>query len=138
MRVSRAFLLLLLVFSVFACKSEPPKVPENISQAELIQRAQEAFDNSDYELAIYYYQTLLDRYGNDMEARATSEYEIAHIYFLQGNYKKAEELFNKIISYYDGEQAASLPAWIKVLSVRQLKESIEKQAQLEKEQTNKQ
>lgn len=122
-------LLLLLIMSVFACRTEMPQIPEDISQEELIQRAQEAFDSDDNELALYYYQTVIDRYGDDILSRATAEYEIAHIYFLEKRYKEAEELFKKILSYYDGEDANKLPDWIKVLSVKQLKEAAEKQKQ---------
>ncbi|AEJ60462.1 hypothetical protein Spith_0175 [Spirochaeta thermophila DSM 6578] len=123
--------LVITILSTGACKSTPPEIPEGLSREELFQRAQEAVDRGDEQTALLYYQTVLERYPDDLEGRAAAEYEIAHIYYKQGLYGEAKELFLTILSYYDTQEGTSLPLWIKVLSEKHLSWIQEKEAEQE-------
>lgn len=92
-----------------SCASEPPVIPDDISIAELIQRAQEASDKSDWTTAITYYETARERYGTDATVLVTCEYETAFIHYKQGKYSLAEEEFAALIAKYETAEGASLP-----------------------------
>jgi len=92
-----------------SCASQPPVIPDDISAAELIQRAQEASDKSDWTTAIIYYETARDRYGTDAAILITCEYETAFIHYKQEKYALAEEEFLALIARYEAPEGASLP-----------------------------
>lgn len=84
-----------------ACQTTPTTVPEGLSQPEMFQRAQESFGRSDYETALLYYQTFLERFPEDSEHRIAAQYEIAFIYYKQGKLDEAERRFREILARYD-------------------------------------
>lgn len=92
-----------------SCASKPPVIPEDASAMELIQRAQEASDRSDWAAAIIYYETARERFGSDPSVLVTCEYETAFIHYKQGKYALAEEEFLALIAKYESPEGASLP-----------------------------
>lgn len=90
-----------------ACQSTPDTIPEGLSQAELFQRAQEAYFDNNFEAARLYYETFLDRYPDDTENRIAARYEIAFIYYKEGRLDEAEQRFQSILERYaDAEESA--------------------------------
>jgi outer membrane protein assembly factor BamD (BamD/ComL family) len=61
------------VFLFFACASTL-NISEELSPAELIQRAQEASDRNRYNTALQYYQALRERNKNNIDLIITAEY----------------------------------------------------------------
>lgn len=106
---------LLLVAALFAaallasCATKPPVIPENASAMELIQRAQEASDRSDWAAAIVFYETARERFGSDPSVLVTCEYETAFIHYKQGKFALAEEEFVALIAKYESPEGSSLP-----------------------------
>jgi outer membrane protein assembly factor BamD (BamD/ComL family) len=99
----------IILVSLSSCKTVPVVIPEDISAAELIQRAQEASDKSDWANAITYYDTARDRFGTDSTILITCEYETAFIHYKQEKYSVAAEEFNALIAKYESPAGASLP-----------------------------
>ena len=99
-----------------SCASKPPVIPEDASAMELIQRAQEASDRSDWAAAIIYYETARERFGSDPSVLVTCEYETAFIHYKQGKYALAAEEFLALIAKYESPEGASLPPRFQILA----------------------
>jgi outer membrane protein assembly factor BamD (BamD/ComL family) len=91
-------------------------IDNDLSPAELIQRAQEATDKNRYSVAMLYYEALYDRNRNNIDLVITAEYEIAFIHYKQKQYKEAREGFNEMLKYYNSPDEALLPQHFKVLA----------------------
>jgi outer membrane protein assembly factor BamD (BamD/ComL family) len=91
-------------------------ISDDLSPAELIQRAQEATDKNRYGIAIQYYQALYDRNRNNIDLIITAEYEIAFIHYKQKQYREAREGFNDMLKYYNSPDEALLPQHFKILA----------------------
>jgi outer membrane protein assembly factor BamD (BamD/ComL family) len=107
------FLALLLTIS---CASEPASILEDLSTAELIQRAQEAADRNKYATSLLYYETLVERFPYDTDSVFAAEYEIAFIHYKQKKYDVAKTEFNDLLERYNTQDEALLPPQFKILS----------------------
>jgi len=103
-----------------SCASSPVVIPEGLTPMELVQRAQDATDNNKYDVAIQYYQAILDRFSDDIEMVCTAEYEIAFIKYKQHKYAEAKAGFTALLERYTGADADFLPAQYKILSEKVL------------------
>jgi outer membrane protein assembly factor BamD (BamD/ComL family) len=106
-------LTLALLFS--ACASTI-KISEDLSPAELIQRANEAMDRNRYKVAIQYYEALRDRNQSNIDLTITAEYHIAFIHYKQGKLEQARDELNAVLEYYNSPDAELLPQHYKRLS----------------------
>lgn len=99
--------LLTILASLFAvallvsCQSIPENVPDDITEAEIIQNAQECFDLGNNKGAIFYYELLINRYGEDIRNIIVAKYEIAHIYIKSEKWDEAEVLIDEALAFYD-------------------------------------
>lgn len=107
--------LLFAVALASACASGPVVIDEGLEPSELIQRAQEASDKNKTDLAIQYYQAILDRYPNDLYSNCAARYEIAFIQFKQKDYEMAKKGLEELLALYEEPDAELLPAQFKVL-----------------------
>jgi len=103
-------------------------ISEDLSPAELIQRAQEATDRNRYRIAMQYYEALYERNRNNIDLVITAEYEIAFIHYKQKDYQQAREGFNSLLQYYETPDEALLPQQFKRLSQIVLARMDEKEA----------
>jgi tetratricopeptide (TPR) repeat protein len=110
-----------------ACVSGPAVITNETTPAELIQRAQEASDKNHYELALEYYQALLDRHSGNIELVCTGEYEIGFIHYKQKKYPLAREELNALLQRYESEGQEPMPLQFKRLSVIVLERIAEKE-----------
>jgi len=99
-----------------ACATGSSNIPEELTPAELIQRAQEASDRNRYNLALQYYTALLERNSTNIDLVCVAEYEIAFIYYKQKKYSQAKEGFNSLLERYDTPDGGLLPPQFKRLS----------------------
>jgi len=107
--VSAVFLLF------FSCASSA-NISEDLSPAEIIQRAQEASDKNRYKLALQYYQALNERNRSNIDLVITSEYEIAFIHYKQKKYQQAKIELMNVLDYYNTPDEELLPQHYKKLS----------------------
>lgn len=113
-------LALSLSFSLTGCASAPKEIPQDATDREIIQLAQSAYDSGKSDHAIYYYDQLLMRYGNDLAIYVEGKYEIGHIYFKQGKYTEASAIFLEILDIYNSLAPGSLPGAFKKMTENDL------------------
>ncbi len=82
------------------CATTPPTASSELTPAEFFQRAQDASENGNFQLAIDYYTLFQQKYPDDKAHQAWASYEIAFSYHKMGNNKKAIELFNQLLDVY--------------------------------------
>jgi outer membrane protein assembly factor BamD (BamD/ComL family) len=120
-----AVLFAALFFS--ACATGPVNIPEDMSPAELIQRAQEASDRNRYNTALQYYQAILDRNPTNIDLICAAEYEIAFIHYKQKKYETARTEFNTLLARYDTPDEELLPRQFKKLATIMLESIADKE-----------
>jgi len=106
-------------------------ISEDLSPAEIIQRAQEAMDKNRYNVAIQYYQALNERNRSNIDLIITAEYHIANIHYKQGKYDQAREELNAVLEYYNTPDEELLPQHFKRLAQIVL-QNIEEKEQVRK------
>ena len=111
----RAVVLAALAALIVSCASAPKPIPDTLTPAELIQRAQDNTDRNKLDEAIRYYQTILDRYPTDLPSVCAAEYEIAFIRYKQGRAEEATQGFRTLLARYEGVDAELLPAHFRIL-----------------------
>ncbi|HAK45326.1 MAG TPA: hypothetical protein DCO79_05335 [Spirochaeta sp.] len=112
-----AILLISALISFSACQSTDIVIDENLTPGEFFQEAQTASSEySDYEKALLYYNTFIERYPDEPLLIIEAEYEIAYLYYKLEDNTTALKLFNGILDKYNRPEAAMLPAWPEVLS----------------------
>ena len=102
-------------------------IDENLSPAELIQRAQEASDRNRYNVALQYYQALLDRNSSNLNLVCTAEYEIAFIHYKQRKYTQSRAELNALLERYNTPDAELLPQQFRRLAIIVLQSITEKE-----------
>jgi outer membrane protein assembly factor BamD (BamD/ComL family) len=128
-------LITLLTALLSSCTSTV-RISEDMTPAELIQRAQEASDKNRYNVALQYYEALYERNRTIMDLVITAEYEIAFIHYKQKKYQQAREEMNAILEYYDSPDQELLPQHFKRLAQIVLNSIDEKETQRNKIQNN--
>jgi outer membrane protein assembly factor BamD (BamD/ComL family) len=113
--MKKLFVVMSAVFLFSACASTV-NISEDLSPAELIQRAHEAMDRNRYKIAIQYYETLRDRNQSSIDLIITAEYHIAFIHYKQGKNELAREELNAVLEYYNTPDEELLPQHFKKLS----------------------
>ena len=91
-------------------------IPEGLSPAEMIQRAQEARDRNRYGAAMQYYQALHERNITNINLVCEAEYEISFIQYKQKKYDQAKEGFNALMERYDTPNREALPLQFEILA----------------------
>ncbi len=118
-RIAGFAVLSILIF-LASCSSAPVVVQEGLTPAEIIQRAQDAYDRARYDDAARYYNTIIERFPNDPAVVCAAQYEIAFIQYKQKRYDEAKIGFRSLLDRYKGPDAALLPAQYKVLGEKLL------------------
>jgi hypothetical protein len=98
-----------------SCVTAPTSVPDGLTAAEIIQRAQEASDKDDFKTAFMYYDTARQRFSEDLSVVCECEYEIAFIYYKQEHFADSKALFETLLARYNQPDARLLPVQYKVL-----------------------
>ena len=111
-----------------SCATGRINIPADLSPAEIIQRAQEASDRNRYNVALQYYETLLERNSHDLVLVCAAEYEIAFIYYKQRKYPLSREKFNALLDRYDEPDGESLPQQFRILTTIVLGQIDEKES----------
>lgn len=100
-----------------ACQTVPKTIPTSLTPAEYFQNAQQAASAHDnYNAALKYYETFVQRYPKDANRVAEAQYEIAFLHYKKGQLLEARSLFQKLVEKYKQPSASNLPRWPLVLS----------------------
>jgi outer membrane protein assembly factor BamD (BamD/ComL family) len=118
----RALLIVLIgVFVTIGCATVPTEVPEDLSPAELLQRAQEFADSRNYQAALAYNQAIMDRFPEDRVSYITAQYHRGLFHQRNGDFEIAIEQYEIILARFQAE--TNLPNWIRILSERRLEDA---------------
>lgn len=115
MGATAAALFFAVILSV-SCATKLPPIPENISSAEIIQKAQERSDLNDWKGAQYYYKALLEKFPDEQALVVTAMYELAFIEYKQGHYEAARAGFTAVLEKYASPEGSTLPQTWKILA----------------------
>jgi len=115
---------LLTLFLLFSCATRSTEISYDLTPMELIQRGQEASAQNRFTLALLHYQTIIERFPNDLYFVSAAEYEIAFIYYRREarrapwnrNFDEARARFTTLLERYEGPDAELLPPQFRVLS----------------------
>jgi len=113
-----------------ACATGVLNIPEELTPAELIQRAQEASDRNRYNHALQYYTALLERNSTNIDLICTAEYEISFIHYKQKKYSQAKEGLQLLLERYETPDGDMLPPQFKRLATIVLEQIKEKEKPL--------
>jgi tetratricopeptide (TPR) repeat protein len=98
-----------------ACATRLPVIEESLTPAQFFQRAQEASDVAHYQVAMYYYETFLERFPNETDRDLWAKYEVAFLYHKMGKNAVAIEHFDALLQEY-ASGPADLPQGPKILA----------------------
>lgn len=101
--------VLSLILLISACASGPNHARPDISPEELIQLGQEAADRNRYNLALQYYQKILDLFPGNAVMVCTAEYEVAFVQYKQKKYSSAKTGFSSLLDRYSASGGEQLP-----------------------------
>ena len=118
--ISLLILTALLILVSAGCKTVPVSVDEDLAPIEYFQLGQEASNKNNWEAALLYYTTFIERFPEDAQRIVEAEFEIALIYHKTGDNDTSEEMFTAILEKYSQSGAEILPAWPKILSEKLL------------------
>ena len=125
-RIYLTILTLAVALCLSACATVE-NIPDELSPAEIIQRAQEASDRNRYNVALQYYEALLDRNRTNIDLICTAEYEIAFIHYKQKKYGLARDEFNALLERYNTPDEELLPQQFKILAKKVIEQIDEKE-----------
>ena len=83
------------------CNTVPKEIPEDLDARQLIQLGQDSFDNLHYKAAELYFNTVLERFGDDPKHYLEAKYELGHLYLRQKKYSAAYDNFKEIEEIYE-------------------------------------
>ncbi|MBQ3799206.1 MAG: hypothetical protein II837_02815 [Treponema sp.] len=119
-RASLPALLMAVAASPCTGLGAKKEVPPDATDREIIQMAQQAFNNSNFKLSEHYYNVLLQRYGTNTVDYIIGKFEIAHIAIRKKDYETAVPILTEIIDIYDETPTGELPPSYKVLAQNDL------------------
>jgi len=96
------------------CQTVPKEIPETLDARQLIQLGQDNYDNHRYKAAEKYFNTVLERYGDDPKHYLEAKYELGHLYLKQKKYSAAYDNFKEIEEIYKNVPVG-LPGAYKIL-----------------------
>lgn len=83
------------------CNTVPKEIPEDLDARQLIQLGQDSFDNVHYKAAELYFNTVLERFGDDPKHYLEAKYELGHLYLRQKKYSAAYDNLKEIEEIYE-------------------------------------
>ena len=103
------FAACIVVWGLVSCATGNVNIPMELSPAEIIQRAQEASDRNRHNVALQYYEALLERNPYRLDLVCAAEYEIAFIHYKQRNFTEARFGFHALLERYEAPDGDQLP-----------------------------
>lgn len=128
----RIFISILVLFSLvafFSCKSVQTTIPEDATEAQLTKLAQNAYDNGNTKAARFYYEAIIEKYGDNPESFVSAKFELAHLLVKEKKFKEAEPILEEILGLYNSEYSKTLAPEYKKLAEIDLAKIQEKENQ---------
>jgi outer membrane protein assembly factor BamD (BamD/ComL family) len=133
-------LIFFFVILFTGCQSSPDQNVLKMGNTKIFQKAYEASDIGDYNLALSYYTTYQNLFPADIGGNLWALYEIAFIYHKMGNDKEAILRFEELLKKYETEGTSAWPQAQKILAehvLKDLKKNIKTESATDKKIENK-
>jgi len=114
-KTSLVLISLIASLTLFSCASTK-EIPTDLTAAQIIQKAQNAYEKADYNGALTYYETVIKRYGTNLSTYVEATYEIGHVYAKTKKYELAYEKYQEILDIYSDSYYGDLPSAYKKLA----------------------
>ena len=112
-----ATLLAIALIALASCSSTPKNPPpDDATDTEIIQLAQDAYEKGKRKLARYYYTVLLQRYGMDTADYVEGRFELAHLYMKEKDYELAVPMLEEVIEICDISDYGTVPTAFRKLA----------------------
>jgi outer membrane protein assembly factor BamD (BamD/ComL family) len=119
--------LTLFLMILSSCTTVPAEMDESMSEESFFKNAQNAMDEDNYDIALYYYEIYLVRYPENHAKTIAAEYERALIYYKSKEYDYSRSLFIQVLDKYENSPFAVMyPERYKILSEKILQQIDEK------------
>jgi len=120
-------LLPLMLLFLASCSTVPAEMDSDMKEELFFKNAQDAMDENQYKVALYYYEVYLVRYPEIHNKTIAAEYERALIYYKSKDYEYSKALFNQVLNKYENSPFAVMyPERYKILSEKILVQIDEK------------
>lgn len=131
MKEIKSIITLIIPFLVLfsSCQGQAVSLEQEESPEAVFQKAQEAFDQRNYKVALACYQSFIDKFPDDKVYGIQAKYEIGFIHHKMGDEEKAVIIFDEILAEYLEEGSENLPQWVKILAEK-VKTNIQDKEQL--------
>ena len=102
-------IIVFLSFLLFSCAAKEIVIKDEsgelIAPQKILLEGQKAVDEANYDLALLYYQALIDNYSENKEYVAWAHYEMGYVYFLLEDYENAKLHFKVIVEDYKDQKS---------------------------------
>ena len=102
------------LFVASGCQTVPKNISEDLDARQLIQLGQDNYDLHHYEAAKKYFNTVLERFGDDPKHYIEAKYELGHLFLKLKKYRSAYNNFTEILEIYENVPVG-LPGSYKIL-----------------------
>ncbi|MCR5289805.1 MAG: hypothetical protein K6E51_07425 [Treponema sp.] len=102
-------LLVVSCIGMTSCKSNKLILDEDMTVQEILQQGQNYSQSYKYKKALYCYNTVIDRYGDDPVTYVEAKFEIAHLYIKRKKYNLAKPILEEIKELYASSIPGTLP-----------------------------
>lgn len=114
-KISLVLITLIATFTFFSCETTK-ELPTDLTAAQIIQKAQNCYEKTDYKGALNYYNVVITRYGTNLATYTEATYEIGHVYLKMKKYDQAYEKFQEVVEIYESTGYGDLPQAYKKLA----------------------
>lgn len=112
-----SIIVLFVLLAFFGCQSVPKDIPLDATEAELTKLAQTAYDNGNTKAAMVYYETIIERFGANIESLIIAKFELAHLLVKEKKYDEAKPILEEIIGFYSDEYNTLPPEYKKLAEI---------------------
>lgn len=116
--VSAAFAGLVLFLASCATPVTVATVPEDLSPAQLFQRAQDEINQDNWENARAYVMAFKERFPDEKVKDLEADYLLAQLLMKEDRPEEALAAFKTLLARFDEPDAQYYPQWVKILCVK--------------------
>lgn len=117
MKKTLLILSALIITTIFASCSTLKEIPEEKTQAQILQMGQDCVSYGNYRDAAFCFNTAIERFGANPASYAEAKYELAHVYSKQKKYEKAYAIYTELLDIYSATPGIFSPSYKKLCEI---------------------
>ena len=111
-----SILVLFTLLTFFGCQSTPTEIPADATESDLVRLAQDSYDAGNIKAATVYYETIINRFGSNLDSYISAKFELAHILVKEKKFEEAKPMLEEILGFYEDDTTLQLPPEYKKLA----------------------